>query len=67
MLLQESKKAKAMVKPTVVNLKSALRELCLGRIFWVRNVVLATHYGDAAAVTNCLLKGEGLRLRRIPC
>ena len=33
----------------VEQLHSALRDLWLGHIFWVRNVVLETKYGDAEA------------------
>ena len=31
------------------DLKAALRDLWIGHVFWVRNVALATKYGDAAA------------------
>jgi len=40
---------KAIIKQA--ELKAALRDLWLGHIFWVRNVALATRYGDSAAAT----------------
>jgi hypothetical protein len=39
----------ATAVPARVQLQLAMRDLWVGHIFWVRNVVLDTHYGDAAA------------------
>ena len=39
----------AVKPPSKVALKLALRDLWVGHIFWVRNVVLATKYGDKDA------------------
>ncbi|HUL00128.1 MAG TPA: hypothetical protein VLX29_04655 [Nitrospirota bacterium] len=36
-------------KMTAVDLRLTLRDLWVGHIFWVRNVVYATKYGDTAA------------------
>ena len=36
--------------PKAVELREALRDLWVGHIYWVRNVVLATKMGDAEAV-----------------
>ncbi len=42
-------KAGTAAVPPKVALQLTLRDLWVGHIFWVRNVVLDTHYGDAAA------------------
>ncbi|HUI46281.1 MAG TPA: hypothetical protein VL122_09915 [Nitrospirota bacterium] len=43
------KKAAVKFNHKSVELQLALRDLWVGHIFWVRNVVLATKYGDADA------------------
>jgi hypothetical protein len=45
----KEKRAAPPMMPQPYELKLALRELWAGHIFWVRNVVLATKYGDAEA------------------
>lgn len=35
-------------QPTETELQLALRDLWTGHVFWVRSVVMATHYGDKA-------------------
>ncbi len=37
------------MSPNRMELRSALRDLWIGHIFWVRNVVLMTKFGDTAA------------------
>jgi hypothetical protein len=43
----KEKKATALFNHKTVELQLVLRDLWVGHIFWVRNVVLATKYGDA--------------------
>jgi hypothetical protein len=47
--LAQAGKAKAKFNQKTVELQLALRDLWIGHIFWVRNVVLTTKYGDATA------------------
>ena len=47
--IAREKTAAPPVMPQAQELKLTLRELWSGHIFWVRNVVLATKYGDALA------------------
>jgi hypothetical protein len=42
-------KGPAVKPPSNVGLRQALRDLWVGHIFWVRNVVLTTKYGDKDA------------------
>jgi hypothetical protein len=45
----KAKKAIVNCNPKAVEMRLALRDLWTGHIFWVRNVVVTTKYGDAAA------------------
>ena len=45
----QAKKEAAKFTPKTVDLRLALRDLWVGHIFWVRNVVLTTKLGDATA------------------
>jgi hypothetical protein len=45
----KEKKATAVFNHKTVELQLSLRDLWAGHIFWVRNVVLATKFGDADA------------------
>ncbi len=45
----KGKETAVPLTPKSAELKLALRDLWVGHIFWVRNVVLTTKYGDAAA------------------
>jgi hypothetical protein len=47
--LAQAKKEAVKFTPKTVDLRLALRDLWGGHIFWVRNVVLTTKLGDAAA------------------
>lgn len=45
----KEKTAGPKVKPQPLDLRLSLRDLWIGHIFWGRNVVLSTTYGDATA------------------
>jgi hypothetical protein len=46
---EHGKMDKAVYTQSAVELKLAMRDLWIGHIFWVRNVVLETKYGDTEA------------------